>query len=319
MHAKMKIVHEKVSAYAPATVANVSCGFDIMGFAVDAIGDIATVSIHDKPHHAITMSGAYGYLIPSVWERNTVGAAVDAYMMAAGRSDVFFHIALQKNMPLGSGMGSSASSASAAVFAVNHLMGNLFSTAELIPFAMEGERLASGSAHADNVAPSLLGGFVLVRSYHPLDMIQIACPDDLFCAVVHPHVELHTADARRILKQEIPLRDVITQTANSAGLVAGLLTSDYALIGRSLHDVLAEPHRIRLIPGFEKARHAAMQCGALGCGISGSGPSVYALTKGKQVADEVAQAILHAFQQVGLSGEAFVSGLQAAGTRIVED
>ena len=309
---------KSITAFAPATVANVSCGFDIMGFAIDAIGDKVNVSIENIKENKVIMSGAYGHLIPTAWEKNTASVAVQAYLNAIGKSDLQVQISLEKNMPLGSGMGSSASSSAAAVYAMNYLLGSPLATIELVPFAMEGERVASGSAHADNVAPSLLGGFVLIRSYQPLDIISVPCPDDLFCAVVHPHIELHTADARRILQHDIPLGDVIKQTANTAGFMVALLNKDYELLGRSMSDLLAEPKRTRLIPGFDDAKRAAMKEGALGCGISGSGPSIFALTQGESTAKKVAQVIKQAFLKVGLDSEAFTSSLNVQGARIIE-
>jgi len=307
-----------VTAFAPATVANVSCGFDIMGFAIQAIGDQVSIEYANDDENKVSLSGAYGHLIPSAWEKNTASVAITAYLNEIGQSNQKFHISLEKNMPLGSGMGSSASSSAAAVFAINHLLGSPLTTAQLIPFAMEGERVASGSAHADNVAPSLLGGFVLIRSYSPLDIISIQCPDDLFCAVVHPHIELHTSDARRILQSDIPMGDVIKQTANTAGFMVGLLNHDYELLGRSMSDLLAEPKRTRLIPGFDEAKNAAMKAGALGCGISGSGPSIFALSKGEEVAIQVAKVIKQSFLKVGLDSESFTSSMNVKGATIIQ-
>lgn len=313
----MKHLHS-VKAYAPATVANVSCGFDIMGFAIDAIGDCVTVEKTTTPVNEVALQGAYAHLIPSAIDKNTAGVAINAYLAATQQQDLKVKITLEKNMPLGSGMGSSAASAAAAVFALNHLLGNPLPVSALIPFAMEGERVASGSAHADNVAPSLLGGFVLIRSYEPLDIIEVRSPDDLFCAVVHPHIELHTSDARRILQHDIPLGDVIKQTANTAGFMAGLLLSNYDLMGRSMQDLLAEPKRTMLIPGFDTAKQQAMVNGALGCGISGSGPSIFALTKGELIANKVAAVIQNSFLQAGLTSDAYISALNAQGARIVD-
>jgi len=307
---------KKVTAFAPATVANVSCGFDIMGFAISGTGD--KVSVEYAKENEVILSGAYGHLIPSAFEKNTASVTISALLKAIKKQDLKFKISLEKNMPLGSGMGSSASSSAAAVFAVNHLMGNLFTVKELIPFAMEGERVASGSAHADNVAPSLLGGFVLIRSYSPLDIVHVPCPEDLFCAVVHPQIELHTSDARRILQRDIPMSDVIKQTANTAGFMLGLLIEDYDLLGRSMNDLLAEPKRVLLIPGFEEAKKNALLAGALGCGISGSGPSVFALSKGKETAIQIAEVIKKSFLQVGLASESYVSSMNVQGTYIID-
>jgi homoserine kinase len=242
---------------------------------------------------------------------------VNAYLEATGKTDVMLGISLEKNLPLGSGLGSSASSAAAAVFALNNLLGNPLTTTELIPFAMEGERLACGSAHADNVAPSLLGGFVLIRSYKPLDIIQVKCPDELYCAIIHPHIQLNTSDARRILKRDIPLNDVIRQSANAAAFMTGIIKEDFDLMGRSICDLVAEPKRTQLIPGFEQAKHAALDAGAIGCGISGSGPSVFALCKGELISWQVAEVMKKAFSEAGLSTDTYVSPLNAPGACIV--
>ena len=307
-----------ITAFAPATVANVGCGFDIMGFALGGNGDKVTISLSNDKHSGnILMRGPYADLIPSERSKNTAGVAVDAYLEATGNTNLKLEISLEKNLPLGSGLGSSASSSAAAVFAVNELLGNLLSTRDLIPFAMEGERVACGTAHADNVAPSLLGGFLLIRSYSPLDIIKVKCPDDLCCAVVHPHIELKTSDARRILKREIPLQDVIRQSANAAAFMVGMLTEDYDLIGRSVTDLLAEPKRNQLIPGFETVKMAALESGAIGFGISGSGPSVFALCKGVTKAKEIARVIQKAFLSSGLGSDSLVSGLNSPGTRLV--
>jgi len=308
---------QSVRAFAPATVANVSCGFDIMGFAIEGSGD--EVSLTPSAENKITMSGPYGHLIPAAMEKNTAGVALLSFLQAIGQPQQGFHIELKKNMPLGSGMGSSASSSAAVVFAANYFYNTPFSTSELIPFAMEGERLASGTAHADNVAPSLLGGFVLIRNYQPLDICRVPCSNDLYCSVVHPHIELHTSDARKVLRREIPLNQVIRQTANTAGFMLGLLQNDHALMGRSMHDLLAEPLREQLIPGFKEARLAAMEAGAIGCGISGSGPSVFALSNGLNRARDLATVIRQAFLKAGLDSESFVSGMNVPGARILNN
>jgi homoserine kinase len=308
---------KKITAFAPASVANVGCGFDIMGFAIGGIGDRVTIeTATGKEDSKITVTGPYGSLIPAERERNTAGVAVDAWLNATGKRDLNLRISLEKNLPLGSGLGSSAASSAAAVFAVNEMFGRPLGLKELIPFAMEGERAACGSAHADNVAPSLLGGFILIRSYDPLDIVQIKCPDELFCAVVHPHIELKTADARRVLKRDIPMQDVIRQSANAAAFMVGLLHEDYDLIGRSVTDLVAEPQRTQLIPGFQRVKSAALDAGATGCGISGSGPSVFALCRGESLAAEMTVVMQKAFLQAGLISDAFVSSVNSPGTFI---
>lgn len=311
--------YKSITAFAPASVANVGCGFDIMGFAVQGIGDTVTISLQpDSDNSKITLTGTYGHLTPSERSKNTAGVAVNAYLNAIGKSDIGLNIILEKNMPLGSGMGSSAASSAAAVFAVNHLLGCPLSTQELIPFSMEGERIACGSAHADNVAPALLGGFVLIRSYSPLDIITVKGPDDLFAAVVHPHIELNTSDSRRVLSKEVSVANAIIQSANTAGFMVALIKSDYDLMKRSMSDLLAEPRRTQLIPGYDAIKNAAMDAGAIGCGIAGSGPSIFALCKGESTAILVAKVIHDGFSKIGLINEGYVSPLNAPGTIILD-
>ena len=312
---------QSVTAFAPATVANISCGFDIMGFALEGAGDKVTVSVTDKPvENKIKLIGKYGELVPADKERNTAGVAAYSLLRAVGMEKISVEITLEKNLPVGSGMGSSAASSAAAVFALNHLLGNPLTTTELIPFAMEGERAACGTAHADNVAPSLLGKFVLIRSYDPLDIISLNVTARLFCVLIHPHVEVKTYDARRVLRKDFPLSIVTRQSANTAALTAGLLTEDYDLIARSMTDLLAEPRRTMLIPGFEKAKRSAMEAGAIGCGISGSGPSIFAFCRNIEDAVKIAGAIQEAFfLNAGLESDRIISSLNAPGARIIEE
>ena len=307
-----------ITGFAPASVANVGLGFDFMGFALQGAGDRVTIAFgKDGYATKIKMSGKFGSLIPDDPLQNTAGVAVNAMLKAKGLEGLKLEISLEKNLPLSSGLGSSASSAAAALIALNELLGNPFTIEGLIPFAMEGERAACGTAHADNVAPSLLGGFVIIRSYNPLDIIRIKCPDDLFCAVIHPHIQVKTSDARRILKRDIPLSDVTRQCANVSGFVTGLLREDYDLIGRSMHDLLAEPQRINLIPGFAQVKQAVLESGAIGCGISGSGPSIFALCRGEMNAGIIAKAMKNSLSETGLDSDSFISSLNAKGASVV--
>ena len=308
---------EKIRVYAPATVANVACGFDIFGFAVNHPGDEVVLVKKDSPGiEIIEITGDEGRL-PKDVSKNTAGIAIQKFLEFIGKPEQGFSLSLHKDMPLGSGLGSSAASAVAGVFAVNELMGRPLAQKDLLPFAMEGERVACGSAHADNVGPSLLGGFVIIRSYEPLDIIQIPTPTDLFASIVHPQIEVNTKDARGILNKEIYLSTAITQMGNVAGLVAGLLLPDYELIGRSLVDVIIEPSRAILIPAFKEVKLAALQAGALGCSISGSGPSLFALSKGEEVAQKVAKSMAAEFANVGIGSETYVSQINQAGPVIL--
>ncbi|MEO5980465.1 MAG: homoserine kinase [Chryseolinea sp.] len=308
---------KSVRAIAPATVANVSCGFDIFGFAVEAPADEVILTMREEPGVVIKqITGDEGRL-PLESSRNTAGVAVEAFLKALD-SDAGIEIILHKNLPLGSGMGSSAASSVAALVAVNQLFDNPFSKEQLLPFAMEAERIACGSAHADNVAPSLLGGFVLIRGYDPLDVTRIPTPSDLYCTLVHPHLELKTSDSRRVLKANIPMKDAITQWGNIAGLVVGLMKPDYGLIMRSLTDVVAEPIRSVLIPGFTSIKSEAVKLGALGCGISGSGPTIFALSTEYAIAERVGNAIQKQFEFLKLKSDVFVSRINGVGAKVVE-
>jgi homoserine kinase len=305
-----------IRAFAPATVANVSCGFDIFGFAVDEPGDEVVLTLTKEPGVVITkITGDDGRLSTEP-EKNTAGVGVLTLLQGLGSSQGVA-IELHKKLPLGSGMGSSAASSVAALVGLNHLLGEPFNRKELLPFAMEAERVACGSAHADNVAPSLLGGFVLIRGYSPLDVVNIPTPPNLFCVLIHPHVELKTSDSRQVLRQSISLKDAITQWGNIAGLVAGLMKPDYGLIGRSLNDVVAEPIRAVLIPGFDIIKGLAAREGALGCGISGSGPTIFALCMEREQAHRVGKVIQEQFATYKLNSEVYVSRINQEGARII--
>ena len=309
---------KKIKVFAPASVANVSCGFDIMGFSVDEIGDFVTLILSEEiKENVIEVSGPYGHLIPSDLAKNTASVAIDSLLRSL-KIEKNYSIHLEKNLPLGSGMGSSASSSAAAVFAMNELLNKPFSLVELIPFAMEGERIACGSSHADNVAPSLLGGFVLIRSYFPLEVIKVNCPDDLFSVVVCPEVELHTKDARRILANQIEMKLAIQQSANTAGMILGLLTNDIDLIGRSMSDVIVEPIRKQLIPGYDLCKEMALRNGAVGAGISGSGPSIFAICQGKESVLEVQKAMKKVFGDLNIKCNSYIGKLNAGGAKIIE-
>ena len=306
-----------IRAFAPATVANVACGFDIFGFAIEAPGDVVEIKKRDEPGVVITeITGDEGRL-PLNAEKNAVTVVMLHLLKHLGIKDFGAEVILHKNMPLGSGMGSSAASAVAGVVAMNELLGNPLSRQELLPFAMEGEKIASGSAHADNVGPSLLGGFVVIRSYNPLDIFTIPVPDDLYCTLVHPDIEINTKDARFILRSEVSLKNTIAQMGNVAGLVAGLMKSDYELIGRSMVDVIIEPVRSILIPEFNVVKQAAIENGALGCSISGSGPSMFALSKGKLNAESAGLAMQQKFANAGIESSMHVSAINKNGAAIL--
>lgn len=306
-----------IRAFAPATVANVSCGFDVFGFAVEAPGDEVILTLTNTPGvRIIKIEGDDGRL-PRDVNKNTAAVPVVNFLQAIG-SNQGVDIVLKKNLPLGSGMGSSAASSVAALVGINHLMGEPFSKEALLPFAMEAERIACGSGHADNVAPSLMGGFVLIRGYDPLDVVSIPTPENLYCTLIHPHIELNTQDSRQVLRRNIALKDAIIQWGNIAGLVAGLMKPDFGLISRSLKDVIAEPIRSMLIPGFDKIKQTAVNHGALGSGISGSGPTIFALSTDAAIAERVGEAIRQEFAGLQLNSEVFVSRISGKGALVLD-
>jgi len=307
-----------IKAFAPATVANVSCGFDIFGFAIEEPGDVVEIWRRDEPGIVIKdIFGDEGRL-PRNPEKNAVTGVMIHLLKHLGITDFGCEVTLHKNMPLGSGMGSSAASAVAGVVAINELLDCPLTRTELLPFAMEGERIASGSAHADNVGPALLGGFVIIRSYNPLDVFSIPVPKDLYCTLVHPDIEINTKDARYILRDEVSLKNTISQMGNVAGLVAGLMKEDYDLISRSMVDVIIEPVRSILIPDFNKVKQAALDNGALGCSISGSGPSMFALSRGIENAKKVGEVMKTTFLEAGIESSTHVSLINQGGPLIME-
>lgn len=308
--------NEAIAAFAPATVANVGAGFDILGFALHQPGDRVVARFNQVGTVRIVALTGDGGRLPREAALNTAGVAVIKLLEHLGISQGI-DLEVHKQMPLGSGLGSSAASAVAAVVAVNALLGSPLKKLELLPFAMEGERIACGAAHADNAAPSLLGGFVLIRSYAPLDVVELHTPERLYAVVVHPHIEVKTQDARDILKKTLSLKDAIVQWGNIAGLVAGLMKSDYDLISRSLNDVIIEPVRAILIPGFAEVKAAALQAGALGCSISGSGPSVFALVTDTDTAERVASAMQAAFAAHQIASDRYISKINQEGAHLV--
>ncbi len=317
-----------VTGFASATVGNVACGFDVLGFAITEPGDEVILDLHEEPRGdcpvSITAIVGDGGALPLDPRKNTSSFVVLKfleYIRTAKAMPFNGHISLtlKKNLPLSSGMGSSAASAAAALVAANELFGSPCTKMELVHFAIEGERVACGSAHADNAAPAMLGNFILIRSYHPLDLITIRPPEHLFCSLVHPHTELKTSYARSVLPKSIPLSTATQQWGNVGALFAGLLTSDYDVIGRALVDVVAEPKRAPLIPGFNEVKHAALDSGALGCSIAGSGPSIFAFSSSRETAVAVGSAMQEAFlqSQAGLESDMWVSPICSQGARVL--
>ncbi len=311
----MKNVGKKITVFAPATVANMACGFDVMGLAVNNPGDEVSMQLNDSGRLTIkSIKGDNGKLSLDP-KKNTVTVSTLNMLQHLGKS-IGAEISLHKKMPLGSGLGSSAASSVAGVFAMNELLGRPFSRKELVPFAMEGERIACGSAHADNVAPCMLGGIVLVRSYDPLEIISLPVPKNLFLVIVHPQVEVLTRDSRAVLPKKIELKTGIKQWANTAALVAGLYMSDYALIGRAVEDYVAEPARAKLLPHFLELKEMVLNNGALACSISGSGPSVFALCDNEKKARAIAARMKKFYSEKKIGSESFVSPVNTKGVQV---
>lgn len=304
---------QKVKVKAPATVANLVCGFDVLGLCVDDPYDIMEVALLNE--RSIVVESSDGYPLPQDPAENTAGAPL-LEMLKEVNEDIGFHVRIDKHIKPGSGVGSSAASAAGAVVAANHLLNKRFSNDDLVRFAMFGEKVASGVKHADNVAPCILGGVVLIRSIFPIDVIAIDAPP-LYISIVHPQMELKTADARQILRKEVLLKDAIKQWGNIAGLVAGLMKGDYDLIGRSLEDVIIEPLRSILIPGFNDVKLTSKRAGALGGGISGSGPSIFMLSKTEETAHTAAEEMENIYAQLQIPCKTYVSKVNDSGVTII--
>ena len=301
--------------FAPATVANVSCGFDSLGFAVDAIGDEMTFT--KTVEKGVKITNITGAVLPYNVDENAASAVIKKILLEA-KADFGIALTIHKGFSPGSGLGSSAASAAGAAFGVNQFLTHQYSNLELTKFAMLGEEVACGSAIADNVAAAIYGGFVLVRSYEPLEVIKLPVPEELRVVAIHPQIAIKTKDAREVLPKEIALQDAVTQWANVGGLVSGLFTNNYELISNSLVDVIVEPFRKGLIPFFDEVKTNAIKAGALGAGISGSGPTIFALCKGDKSAKNVYKAIEAAYQETGIGFEMFISKINPQGMKIIK-
>jgi homoserine kinase len=319
----MFVENQWIKIKAPATVANMVCGFDILGFAVNNPYDEMEMRWMTRTNNepSIVIINVDDYQLPTDPEKNVAGAALlallEEYEEKAGATKIKFEVKINKLIKPGSGVGSSAASSAGAVVGANYLLGTIFSKDDLVRFAMNGEKVASGVKHADNIAPCIFGGVTLVRSIFPLEVVALPSPQ-LHVTIVHPQIEVRTSDARSILKQQVLLKDAIKQWGNIAGLVAGLMKSDYDLIGRSLEDVIIEPVRSILIPGFDDLKKACKQAGALGGGISGSGPSIFMLSKTKEIALAVEKEMNQLYDGIGLPHHTYVTTINQAGVEVEE-
>ncbi len=302
-----------VKVHAPATVANVVCGFDCLGFAINVPFDEITARLTDEKE--LRIKHLDNFNLPTDPNKNVAGKAALALLDAIGYS-AGIELEIKKGIKPGSGIGSSAASAVGAVVAINELLGAGFHEKELLEFALEGEFLASESHHADNLAPCLLGGFVLVRSHKPLDLIKLNYPE-LFVTILHPQLEIKTSEARKVLPKNVSLQSAISAWANLGALVAALEKSDYELLARSLHDDIIEPARKDFIPKFDELKCASLKVGAIGGGISGSGPSVFMLSNSEAIAKKVESEMIQIFSSTNVLFKTYVSSINPTGVRIM--
>ena len=304
----------EIKIFSPATVANVACGYDVLGFCLDAVGDEMLIRKVDKK--GIRITKIEGFDLPFKTELNVAGVSALA-MYETLQPDCGFEIEIYKNIKPGSGIGSSAASAVGSVFGMNALLGSPYNKTELTQFAMKGEALASKCEHADNLAPALFGGFTLVKSLSPLEILEIPSPDNLYATIIHPQIEIKTADSRAILPKEVKLQEAIVQWANFGSLIHSLHTNNYQLMKRSLHDAIIEPHRSKLIPFYKEVKQAALNAGALGTNISGSGPSIFSLCKGIETATLVSDAIKKVYLSTGIKFDIHISKINIEGIKVL--
>lgn len=303
---------DSIKIFSPSSVANLSCGFDVLGLCLDTIGDEMIIKKSKKP--GVRIIKIEGENLPLSIEKNVAGVAAKSYLNKFP-TEIGIEIEIYKKIKAGSGIGSSAASAVGAVFGINELLERDLKKIDLIPFALEGEKLASGEAHADNIAPAMLGGFTLIRDLKSLDIIKLPSPSELVVTIIHPKIELKTSNARAILKTQVPLKNVVKQTANIAGLISGLYSNDYNLISRSLNDEIVEKERSLLIPEYYSLKNSALEAGALGCGISGSGPSIFALSRGYIIAKEVANSFKNIISKLNIDFDIYISKINSKGVR----
>lgn len=306
---------KKIKVFAPASIANLGCGFDIMGMALDEVGDVLEMTL-DEEGSGISILNDTDVPLPQDAEDNVITPVIRKFFALTGHTGRVQVRILKKIYP-GSGIGSSAASSAAAAFGINELFGAPLSEEDVVVCAMEGENLASGGYHADNAAPAVMGGITLIRGYEPLDIIKLPVPGNLYCPVIHPHLTVSTKEARSILPREIPMHTAITQWGNVGGLVAGLCTGNIELVGRAMRDAVAEPYRKQFIPGFDELRAKLLGAGALAMNISGSGPSVFALANRSDIAQRVGAIMERHFAQQGILSETYVVKVSNKGARLI--
>ncbi len=309
------MINKEIKVYSPATVANISSGFDVMGLAIEGAGDTLVMRKINKPGaHINLISGAE---LPMDADKN-IASYVSSMMLKKAGVDFGIEIDLYKGIIGGSGLGSSASSCAAAAVGTNYFLDNKLSKEDLIYFASEGEKLACGTPITDNVAPAILGGIVFIQNAKDRRFISLPVPNDLYLVIIHPQIEIKTEDARNVLPKKVPLTIATKQIANFGGLLTSIFTEDWDLMKNSMIDYLAEPYRFKYIQGYQSIRQAAMEAGAIGGGISGSGPSVYHICKGMDSAERIQNAINKTYAKENIPYKMYLSKIDTKGTYIVE-
>ena len=306
---------DRIKVFSPGSVTNLSCGYDILGFCLDKVGD--TITITKTPEKGIIISSIDKYDLPTSIDENVAGIAAQA-MMNEVSIDYGIDIKIEKGIKPGSGIGSSAASSAGVVYAINKLIGSPFTNLQLIRFAMEGEKYVSGSYHADNVSPILLGGFTLVRSIEELDIIKLPNPKDLIATIIRPEIELKTSDSRKVVKSKVTIDKMVRQSANLAAFISSLYTEDYELMSSSIVDEIIEPDRALLIPEYYNIKEISTKAGAIACGISGSGPAIFSLSKSSEVANDILNKISSHFDSVNITYNGFVSLINSEGVKVID-
>ncbi|MDX1700657.1 MAG: homoserine kinase [Melioribacteraceae bacterium] len=308
---------DSIKVFAPATISNVGCGFDTMGFALSEPGDIVTIKLRSHGEVRIKKITGDSNTLPKNINKNTASVAI-VELLKHYNGAIGVDIEIRKKMPVGSGLGSSAASSVAGVYGLNKLLGSPFSEMDILKFAIKGESVASGAIHADNVAPCLMGGFILIRDYTPLEIIRLPVPKNLYCSVVYPHIIIETKKARKLIKKEIAIPSARKHFGNIGALISSLYENDIDLLGRSIHDEISEPVRATLIPGYQEIKNAALLNGAYGCSISGSGPSIFAFSKSRQSATKIAKAMKTVVTAKGIKSNIYLSKINSEGPKVID-